>query len=257
MHAAGRSWDAAATSGLQVVSVAGVLGALIAVGAAGSPLVPFGALAICNVVSGTYAPVLCRRAPGLPPSLTLRSAAVQGKSLVAGSPAQYGAGFVVLAVVTAAAGPAAAALVEAVRLLAQPGAVAVVGVPAVLGPRIMHSALIGDAAAVRRLWGRCLLVAFALGAPYALVVSIPWDDNPLRLLVPRAFEEPYLLGAVVLVQAVGYAVGAYRAVPIVLGRAPLVLRVDVATAAIPSRWGSSSRPRCLGRRAGARSREHV
>lgn len=230
LHMADRSWQAAATAGIQVATILGSFAVLVPLDLARHPVVPFSVLALANAVSGTYALTRCWQAPGTALHLSLRGALHQGRPLLLGTVASFSGGFVIVAAMTAATGPAEAARYEAARLLAQPVSVVIVGLLAALGPRIMSSVAAGDAPAARSWIRRCVLVAGALVVPYVALTGLWQDGNPLRLLVPRAFDTEHLLPAMVVAQAVGYLVAAYRYVPLALRKVRHVLVIELVAA---------------------------
>jgi len=229
LHSAGRSWDAAKTSGIQVLTVTLFLAVLLAVGEAERPWVPFGVLALANVASASWALRHCRRAgPRL--GVDLSRVRRQGSTLLIASLATFSGGYVALALVTAASGPAAAAQVEAVRLLSQPVTVVVAGMLAVLGPRVMTATLTRAPRETHRIVGKPLLLLGLLMTGYVAITSAPWSGSPLRLLVPRAFDVPGLLPAMVVAQMLAYSVGLYRCVPVALRSSAPLLTVEVISA---------------------------
>lgn len=231
LHSADRSWDAAATSGVQAVVVAALLGLLLLLGQGDQAWVPFGVLAVANVISTGWALLRCRHL-GQPIGVDRSRVRRQGSTLLAGAMALFCGNFAILALLTAQGGPPAVAQVEAVRLVSQPMTVLVVGLLAVYTPRVMTSALRRPAGSTHRLVGRALLLLAVLTAAYDGAVSIPWQGNPLVALVPRAFQDRGLLAVAVVAQVASYSSFAYRSIPVALRRSAPVLVVDGLAAVV-------------------------
>jgi hypothetical protein len=229
LHSAEQSWQAAATSGLHVLSVTGLLIVVLAVGRESDAWVPFGVLALANLLSTSWALACCRGAGAPFGRISFRHVRRQGGTLLLGSMASFASGFALMAVLTAAAGPSAAAQVEAVRLCSQPVTVVSVGLLAVLGPRIMSATLGRSSAVTHMLAGRALLLLTTMTAAYICLASLPKEANPLRVLVPRAFEVPWLLPVMVVAQVTLYAAGIYRCVPVALRASAPVLVIEAAS----------------------------
>jgi hypothetical protein len=205
LHQAGMSWTAAATSFVQVVVV--IVGLVTAkVAHVPAAWVPFGALAVANIVSGSFG--LWKGKPGhrAPMLLKLRSLLSLGGWIVVGNVLSAGGPFINFALLTALASAADVGNGEASRVLAQPVTVLVVGLLAVLNPEIMEAANRRD---IRKLLRICLvfwaLVAVAIVA-WALLVGFEWSINPLPRLQHAAYEVHGLLPLTILTEGSGYSV---------------------------------------------------
>ncbi|ADP78262.1 hypothetical protein [Pseudofrankia inefficax] len=205
LHQAGMSWTAAATSLVQVVTVA--VGLVVAKVAHVPPAwVPFGALAVANLVSGAFA--LWKGKPGnrAPMLLKLRSLFALGGWIVVGNVLSASGPFINFALLTALANSTDVGNGEGSRVLAQPVTVLVIGLLAVLNPEIMEAA---HNRAVRKLIKICLLfwgmVAVAILA-WALLVGFEWPFNPLPRFQKPAYEVHGLLPWTIITEGAGYSV---------------------------------------------------
>ncbi len=195
LHIGDTSWGAAGMSGV-MVSTALVSLWLLPQSGAPTAWVPFGALAIGNVVSlGTGLWVTSGHTAGDPScqGLRFRALARSGAWLLLIALLPTGAAFVCAALMLHLAGPAAMGYAEASRVLGQPPWVLSLGLAAVLGPRSIRAAQHGDlqeARSVSRLFAVLMLV---IGLPYAVLVGFPWAWSPLPEVVPNAYRVPYLL----------------------------------------------------------------
>ena len=205
LHQAGMSWIAAATSLVQVVTVAL---ALLTTHLAHVPpaWVPFGALAVANLVSGGFG--LWKGKPGhrAPMLLKLRSLLKLGGWIVIGNVMSAGGPFINFALLTALADSTDVGHGEAARVLAQPVTVLVIGLLAVLNPEIMEAANNRNVAKLIKIcllfWG---LVAVAI-VVWELLVGFEWPFNPLPRLQPKAYKVHGLLPLTILTEGAGYGV---------------------------------------------------
>lgn len=187
LHIADRSWHAVAVSAVQFVGVATGIGLLVALDVERA-WVPFGSLAMANIVSLTTALVLAR-APRTPESdaMSFRGLASSGKWLVIRAATPASLAFIAANIITELAGPVAYGYAEAARQVAQPITVLSVGLMAVLGPKAVRAGSETNAAAGahnrRTFIGLMLLASFAYGA----LVGFDWILNPMAILVPSAY----------------------------------------------------------------------
>ncbi len=188
LHIADRSWQAAAVSAVQLVGVAGAISVLVSTDIHRA-WVPFGSLAVANILSLTAGLVIARahRPVQAPDSISFRYLATSGKWLVlrAATPATFA--FVAANILTSLAGPEAYGYAEAARQVAQPVTVLSIGLMAVLGPRAVRAGSQRNAvtAATNR---RNYLLLLALGvAAYAAIAGFDWALNPMAWLVPAAY----------------------------------------------------------------------
>lgn len=195
----GASWYAALISGVQVASVTAAITALW-VAPIDVAWVPFGGLALGNLVSLTFGLVLVRRAhvQPLPGPITLRSLASSGRYLVVSQLVPTGAAFLAAAIISRLAGAAELGYAEAARLAAQPVLVAALGLAAVFEPRFMEAA--GRRDRRRAQGGRQLFYGLlaGLGALYLAIGGWPWMLNPMAYLVPEAYAVPWLVALYVV-----------------------------------------------------------
>lgn len=203
LHLAGVSWRAAAVSAVQLVTVLAAIGGLEA-----SPVdeawVPFGALAVANVVSLATGLVLARpgRGPRVELGLNLRLLARSGRWLVIAGALPTAAAFVVATLVSALAGSEALGFAEAARILAQPVLVLTTGLVAVLGPRSMEAAARRRRADARRAERVFVVIALAGSAVYLPAVGFDAPWNLLTGLVPNAYAVGGLLAVTILANVV-------------------------------------------------------
>lgn len=187
LHIAEVSWAAAAVSTVQLASVSAALGIGIAFDVP-VPWLPFGALAVANVVSLTFATFLAQARVDQHASTTLRFRQLTATGVwfvINAAPAALW--FVISAIVAALAGPDALGFAESARVIAQPIMVFAGGLAAVLAPRAMRAAMDSDLGQARK-ERRMYLIAMALfGLGYAAVAGWDWVGNPMAYLVPSAY----------------------------------------------------------------------
>jgi hypothetical protein len=188
---------------VQFVVVAIVLLTMIAVGV---PVVwiPFGALICANIASSTVGLV---RAGGFgrwtaPAGLESRVLVRSGRWLLTQALIPTGAVFLAATVITSFAGAAAMGYAEAARVVAQPVLVFATGLTAVLGPRVMASAMSGDEAGGRAMLKRFGQLTVVVGVLYLGVAgwATPW--NPMQWLVPPAYIITGLVAATIVANIV-------------------------------------------------------
>jgi O-antigen/teichoic acid export membrane protein len=111
-----------------------------------------------------------------------------------------GALFLSSVVITRVTSPATLGHAEAARIVAQPIFVLAVGLNAVLGPRSIEAAAVGDRVNANRILRPFLMLLAATGALYGAYTASPWWGNPLSALVPQAYAIPGLVLVTVLAQ---------------------------------------------------------
>lgn len=187
-HISFQSWHAAWVSVVQfvVASLAVAGGLLFEV-----PLawIPFGALALANAASLSFAVVIASHGMDARSSASLRFAPLARKGvwfvLNAAGPAI--SGFAVAAIVAWLASPEDLGYAESARVVAQPILVFAGGMSAVLAPRAMRAAMDNDRAAARSM-SRIYLVGTSLAAvAYLAIVGWNWTLNPMGVIVPSAY----------------------------------------------------------------------
>ena len=199
LHIGGLHWSAASMSIVQFISVAIVLLMMIARDA---PVawIPFGSLICANIVSSTLGLI---RAGGLgrwtlPAGLHAGVLVKSGRWLLTQALIPTGAVFLAATVITSLAGAAAMGHAEAARVVAQPVLVFATGLTAVLGPRVMASAISTDEAAGRAMLRRFSQLTVVVGVLYLGVAgwAMPW--NPMQWLVPPAYAVTGLVAATIV-----------------------------------------------------------
>jgi O-antigen/teichoic acid export membrane protein len=188
LHFAGVSWRAAAMSVTQLVGVLGSLLLLTALGVS-TPWMPFGALLIANVMSLSLGLVLAAEWRNYEPLEPIAVADLFrfGRWLVLVGLTPAAARFLSGVLVTHLASAATLGYVEAARVVSQPLFVLMLGLSAVLVPRLMEAATARrpDLARQASLPFRTAIVA--CGVLYLLVAGWPWRLNPLPLVLPNAY----------------------------------------------------------------------
>lgn len=200
LHYASRSSAAAGVSTTRVVAASAALLVLIPMDLLPIVAVPLASLCVGNLVAVTMGFGLARAHSSDAAEPTLRFSEMVGSgarlAVTAGLPA--GSFFIVTWTVSAFAGPAALGLAEAARVAAQPVGVAVQGISAVENPIIMEGAQGTAPAEARRAIRRYTLSLLFLSVAYGAALALPEELNPVRWLMPRAFEEPALLAMTVV-----------------------------------------------------------
>ena len=245
LHIVHQPWDAALMSIAQFVSTAVSLGVMVWLDVSVS-WVPFGALAIANVVSMTVGHLLIHhrrvvaKAPG---QVTFRDLFLSGRWLVLQAIIPALGAFITATVITYLASPEAMGYAEGARIVAQPILVMATGLSTALRPRAMEAAMARDTKVslhVQKLFVGLVVVGTALYLP---LVAVPWAGNPMKFFVPPAYEVSGLAAAAIvanLIMAVVlvmvnemFAAGRAKAVAIIEGIAvPLGVATAVSAAAI-------------------------
>lgn len=200
LHFGRSSWNAAATSGVQL----GTTGLALAVLHLTAPAawVPFGALALANAVSLLAGWLWARPPPGpRTRALALAPMLRNGRWLLVAGLAPGLSQFAVAALIAWLAGAAALGHAEAARVVAQPVFVLGMGLQSVLGPRLMEAAADRSAEPARRSSRTFVVVLLAAAGAYLLLAGPAWPVNPMRWLVPTAYTVPWLVAATIAAHA--------------------------------------------------------
>lgn len=198
LHIADRSWYAAIVSGVQLTVVAIAIPLLI-LSDLERAWIPFGSLFIANVASLTVGGLLAgahRRRPTDAP-LRFRKLVRSGRWLMMRSAIPSGAAFIAASIINRLAGPEAYGYAEAARQVAQPVTVLALGLTAVLGPRAMRAGMKADAAVSARTRRVYVLFIVLAGLLYVGIAGPAWPINPMRLVVPKAYEVSWLVSATI------------------------------------------------------------
>jgi len=204
LHFRGWSWKAATVSAVQltVVVCAIIVMALLDVAAA---WIPFGALAIANVISLSVALLLSgaqRLAAAELPILRFRDLARPGRWLLVQAVLPMASAFIAAWMITVLATPEALGYADAARIAAQPILVLGMGLSAVLSPRAMEAAIARGKALANRTVAIHLGMVSLGGLAYLMIAGAPFAWNPMRILVPKAYEVSGLVAATILVNIV-------------------------------------------------------
>jgi O-antigen/teichoic acid export membrane protein len=260
LHIADRSWAAASVSAVHLAITAIAVWALI-IANVPAAWVPFGALAIANLLSLILALILARpwTAGPAPERLNPMNLVRSGVWLMVGVGVQPVAAFGAASIITFTAGPVALGYAEAARIAAVPIIVLGTGLGYVMGPRVMRAAIARDIAVSRHNHRRFNTFLFSAAAIYAVVVGFDWIGNPMARLVPKAyivdwlvvvtvFANVFLAGIVLVLQELT-AAGRTKAIAMVsIVSAPLQMLV-AATAGVTQAF---ARPMSLAVGNGAR-----
>jgi hypothetical protein len=210
LHIGGQSWGAVAVSTVQLVTVAVGLGAMSLLDIP-APWIPFGALAIANIVSLSFATAFARArsAQGTSDALSFTALVRSGRWLLVMALVPFGASFIGTILIVELAGPEAMGFAEAARVAAQPILVAGTGLSAVLGPRGIEAAIQRNFARARRVQHLFLGLVVGGGLLYLLVAGHPWVGNPMVYLVPRAYEVTGLVAVTIVAHTITAAAVQY------------------------------------------------
>jgi hypothetical protein len=243
LHIADRSWAAASVSTAQLAIVA-ISIATLKILDVRAEWIPFGALAVANLLSLILGVILARpwATASTPERLDPRRLIRSGIWLLIGVGIEPAAALGAAAIITFAAGPAVLGYAEAARVAAVPIIVLGVGMGYVMGPRIMRGAIARDIDVSHHNHRRFNTFLVSAAAIYALAVGFDWMGNPMALLVPKAYIVPWLviatifanvfLAAIVLVLQELTAAGRSRTIGLVsIVAAPLQL-LGAATAGV-------------------------
>jgi O-antigen/teichoic acid export membrane protein len=199
LHISELHWSAASMSIVQFTTVVIVLVGMML---ADIPVVwiPFGSLFIANIVSSILGLIKAGgfghwdTPPGLQPRVLVRS----GRWLLGQALIPTGAAFLASVVITNLAGAEAMGYAESARVVAQPVLVFATGLTAVLGPKVMASAMSRDNSGASTMLRRFLQLTAGAGILYLAFAgwATPW--NPMQVIVPSA----YIVGGLVAVTIV-------------------------------------------------------
>ncbi len=160
---------------------------------------PLGALGLANVCSILVGLILMSSAPQSTRSrMKLGELARSGSWLVASAAISPATAFLASALVANLASSEALGLAEAARIVAQPVWVLAVGFSAVLAPKSVNAARLGDRTEARRVSRRFLLATGGLGVVSIVCFSSPWVGNVFYHLVPVAYSVGGLVFATLL-----------------------------------------------------------
>ena len=188
LHLSRSHWAAASASVARLVVALALLWAGMG-GMLNLGLVPFGSLAAGDLAALVVAAAFCgRRTTGQKP-YSLTDLLQSGKWLLLSATFGPASGVLVSVLVTHLASAADLGLAEAARVAAQPVLVFAVGLSAVLRPESMEAAIAGDQLRSRSLSRRLFILLAGATLLLLIVVSLPEGINPLRALIPVAFEE--------------------------------------------------------------------
>jgi O-antigen/teichoic acid export membrane protein len=188
LHFAGVSWRAAMMSVTQLMTVVGSL-LLLTLLRIPTPWLPFGALLTANVVSLSVGLILAAEWRNYEPleRMTLDRLFRFGRWLVLVGLTPAVAWFLAGVLVTQLASAATLGYVEAARVVSQPLFVLMMGLSAVLVPRLMEAAAERrpDRARLASLLFKVIIVVG--GVLYLLAVGFRWRLNPLPSMLPSAY----------------------------------------------------------------------
>lgn len=197
LHVADRSWHAAVMSTTQFL-VSGIAIVVMLVVDAPAAWVPFGALALANLVSLSVGLLLVqhdRQHAEAPSHVTFHDLAGEGRWLLFQASIPVAAAFVTANIITYLAGPEAMGYAEAARIVAQPILVLAAGLIYPLRPRAMEAALSRDlplSVRLEKLYVSMIIVGSVL---YFAIAGAAFPWNPMQYLVPVAYEVSGLVAA--------------------------------------------------------------
>jgi O-antigen/teichoic acid export membrane protein len=226
-HQGGRSWTAARTSIVQVATVALFI-VVARLSGLPLPLVPFGALALGNLVSCGAGFITARTTRGRRPARSSTGEVIRGGGwLTGGTVFSFAAGLAAVTILTDRSGAVRAGQAEAARVLSQPVTVIAVGVLAVFGPELMAAAQHGLGIRVNKMMVGFIGVVAAATVVWLVAVGIPWPWSPIRHTFSIAYEIRGLTAWTIVQQSLAYGSLAYRAVLIGNGQGSSVGKLDI------------------------------
>jgi O-antigen/teichoic acid export membrane protein len=232
LHAAGYSWRAAMMSATLLGTVLVCLLLLHRLGI--RPIwVPIGALFLANVISLAFGLLLVGRRRDLEALERLRFGQLVrlGRWLMLVGLTPTAAAFLAAVLVTHLASATTLGYVQAVQVLSQPVNVLMVGLSAVLGPRLMQAGAERRGDLARRVSRPFRLLLVAVAVPYLLAVGFPWPLNPLPNLLPSAYVVAGLLPVMIIGQTFQSMVQPSRAELTGAGQGRTLLRLELASSA--------------------------
>lgn len=232
LHLSGSHGRAALASMIRagVVAVALVVGASTGIGVV---FIPLGALALADLVSMSV-PFAAGLGRGSRLPFRLGDAARSGSWLLVGSLAAPAAGFLVSLVVTRLAGAEELGLAEAARVAAQPMLVLAMGLAAVLGPDAMEAARDMDRRRARRATFSLAGTVLVALVGYLAATMLPEPLNPIRWVMPRAFELDGLAQLSIVAAALNSLVFLQRSELVVLDRTKGLASAEVTAGTVRS-----------------------
>jgi O-antigen/teichoic acid export membrane protein len=203
LHIARHSWNASAVSTVQLVVVTIMLGLLMSSDVPPA-WIPFGSLAVANVVSLSLGLLLAKRHAQRDRSarLRFRELVVSGRWLLATGLLPFVSGFIGSILIVKIAGPVTMGYAEAARVAAQPILVLAMGLGAVLGPRGMEAGMHADFNRANRAHRAYLALIVGLGAVYLSFAGFSWQGNLMVSLVPSAYVVSGLAAATIVANVV-------------------------------------------------------
>jgi O-antigen/teichoic acid export membrane protein len=236
LHFAGVSWRAAAMSAAQLATV---LASLLVFTQLGVPIpwLPFGALLTANLASLALGLVLAADWRNYEPLTRLAVSDLFrfGRWLVLIGLTPAGARFLSGVLVTHLASAATLGYVEAARVVSQPLFVLMMGLSAVLVPRLMEGAAQRRPEIARSAAVPFRAIVITGGVLYLLVVGFQWPLNPLPLALPSAYVVQGVVPLMIIAQILQGVLQPPRAELTGAGWGRTLLRLEVA----------SSLPLCL------------
>ena len=197
LHVADKSWHAAAMSTTQFLVSGGAIAFMLVVDAP-APWVPFGGLALANLVSLSFGLLLVRHDRShakSPERVTFGDLIVDGRWLLLQAAIPAAAAFVTANIITYLAGPEAMGYAEAARIVAQPILVLAAGLIYPLRPRAMEAAITKNLPVSVRLETLYVSMIVVGSVLYLLVAGATFPWNPMQYLVPVAYEVSGLVAA--------------------------------------------------------------
>lgn len=249
-HLAGLSWRASVVSAVQL---AAIVASLVGMALAGidPAWIPFGALAVANVLSLAVGVALLAHGRGGALGIRLRPASLvrAGRWLVTAAAARAGSAVVAAALIEQLASVEVLGYAEAARVIGRPVLVVAIGLQAVLGPRSVEAGLNLDRRRARRISGGFLAILAGIAVPYLAVVGWVWTGNPVAVLIPAAYVVAWLVPAQILADFLGGIVFPYRMELIGAGREAALLPAElvgggaqIAIGATAAATGGFARP---------------
>jgi O-antigen/teichoic acid export membrane protein len=229
LHFAGVSWRAATMSIVQLVTVLGSL-LLLTWLRVPTPWLPFGALLTANVVSLSVGLILAVERRNYQPleRVAVRDLLRFGRWLLLVGFTPAAAWFLSGVLVTRLAGAATLGYVEAARVVSMPVFVLMMGLSAVLTPRLMEAAAErrSDRARLASLAFRIIIVVS--GVLYLLAVGFRWRLNPLLPLLPNAYAVQGIVSLMIIGQLLQGVLQPPRAELMGAGRVGQLFRLSLA-----------------------------
>jgi O-antigen/teichoic acid export membrane protein len=229
LHFAGVSWRAAAMSVTQLLAVLGSLLLLRLLGIP-TPWLPFGALLIANVMSLSLGLILAAEWHNYEPleQISLGDLLRFGRWLVLVGLTPAVAWFLSGVFVTHLASAATLGYVEAARVVSQPLFVLMMGLSAVLVPRLMEAAAARRPDLARRASLPFRAIIVGCGVLYLLAIGFGWRLNPLPLVLPNAYVRQGVVPLMIVGQVLQGILQPPRAELTGVGWGRLLFRLGVA-----------------------------